>query len=68
MRGDKNWTRVNEIEHWAWEAYRAARDAWLSSLPDDCDAHYADDAEQATMFIEAHPGGWPSHPDQPTDF
>jgi hypothetical protein len=65
MRGDKNWTAVNEIEHWAWEAYGHALNAWLATLPDDHEAHDMDPAEQCSAFLGAHPDGWPRHPDDP---
>jgi hypothetical protein len=42
MRGDENWTDVNEIEHQAWEAFGLAFDAWLTSLPPDSEVHDMD--------------------------
>jgi hypothetical protein len=67
MRGDKNWTAVNEIEHWAWEAFGHAFDAWLAALPEEHDAQFAEYLEQIEMFFAAHPDGWPLHPDDPAD-
>jgi hypothetical protein len=38
-RLDKNWTAVNELEHWAWEAAEHAQQQWLASLPEDHPVH-----------------------------
>lgn len=58
MRGDKNWTAVNEIEHQAWSAYEAALDAWKTTLPDDHPVFDMDAAEQCAAFLDAHPAGY----------
>jgi hypothetical protein len=67
MRGDKNWTHVNEIEHWAWESFSHALDGWVSALPPDSEVHYLDMLERMDAFFAAHPDGWPVHPDTPAD-
>jgi hypothetical protein len=61
MRGDKNWTAVNEIEAKAWDDFDAAflaweRDVLSKSLDDVCDM---DLLERIEAFFAAHPDGWP---------
>ena len=62
---DAHWTAINEVEHWGWAAFEFWCDQWLAALPDAHEAHDMDESDQACAFIQAHPDGWPSHPDCP---
>lgn len=54
-----------DLVGWAWRAFEHAFDAWQAKLPQDSDEAVADYLDRLDFFFEAHPKGWPPHPDDP---
>jgi len=50
MRGDANWTEVNEIEHQAWADFDRDFKTWRDSLPDDHVVHCMDTLEAIDAY------------------
>jgi hypothetical protein len=54
MRGDVNWTGVNEIEYQGWRVFESDFCRWMDSLPADSEVHDMDFYhEQVAAYFSA---------------